>query len=242
MKGVVNVLISPHADDIALSLGLFFIDNQNERVIYNVFNLSKTEINGTDDTDMRILEETRFAEMIGAEVGFLGERDTNHRGIHWNRFGMALEKLEIERLSAVFSSLLIRIPRCFNVYIPMGLGMHPDHLLCYYSMLCALQYQYGNLSKVCFYEDYPYNLNNQLFLTSQSLISGNSHRISHHGDLKKKLQMLSLYPSQFSPSYLKELLFRFDSEIVYETGRPELIKNKLCNVDSLTSMDGIKLI
>jgi LmbE family N-acetylglucosaminyl deacetylase len=242
MKDIVNIVISPHPDDVALSAGLYFLDSQKQTVIYNVFNLSKTGIDGTDDTEIRIREESKFAKMIDADVSFLNLMDTNYRGIHWNLSENTLDTAKIYKLSITLSLILQSFQKEFNVYIPMGIGLHQDHLLCYYSMLCALQYDYRNLSKVYFYEDYPYNYNNKVFLASQLLIFKIGNRLPYYGDLDKKLDMLKLYPSQFSQSYLKKLLSQFDSEVIHELGKLEIIENNLCSVDFLASIDGIRLI
>jgi LmbE family N-acetylglucosaminyl deacetylase len=144
-------ILSPHSDDVALSMGGMVARLAlDELVIVNCFGTSCfTDLSDTRaTTDMRRRSEEAYAEYLGAELIWLGLPDTNVRG------EMGKRTLEFNEESALRRELRRRlleiVPRDSQVYAPLGIGGHADHLHC--RDVARMIF-----TSVIYYEDQPYS-------------------------------------------------------------------------------------
>lgn len=147
-------VISPHADDAALSLGGLMTRLTTAEVsIYTCFSRSCT-IDLSDSpatTTLRSLEDDSYASNVHARLIRFGLPDTNVRtnvGLEPARpRGEGLVRAELrERLAEV-----LHPSGAIAVFVPMAIGEHPDHVHCREAAMAALA-----PDSLIFYEDLPY--------------------------------------------------------------------------------------
>ncbi len=242
MKRGCSIVISPHPDDVALSLGCMLQERYRHTYILNTFTLSKTDIGREEITGLRMAEEQDFAKMAGAQAFFLGEPDSNYRGVPWNYFDKTIRRADMERIVGKYLGVFNEMDKDADIYIPMALGMHPDHVYCYYSALAILPRLQQAPQSICFYEDVPYNAGNRAYLPSQKDIAELGVLEQYAYCRSEKERFLKVYPSQLTHPYIAEILSKTNFEHIRRVPLPVLISKHLCTTDSLAIKDGIRLI
>ncbi len=205
------VMLSPHSDDVALSLGAFLLARSILLNVNIITAFSISECTADDSiNDSAIVSSIRKAEDVNFANSLCG-----HVEVSWLDRQDAPLRLHIPD-EAVFSSNPFYMSRdevqhladkikeeCCNVdllFAPMGLGKHIDHIVVRNAALELLKDGFP----LVFYEDIPYaadlslmdidkNAKQLEYLTGQSL---ELFPIKTDVTIEKKLALLSCYRSQ----------------------------------------------
>lgn len=156
------VFISPHLDDAVFSCGgtLARLAADGAVLVVNVFtgyptDFSKGAIKVSQD---RYLEERTAAQFLGYRSLNLGETDAIFRPSTAGAPGRLFRPPKgtdialIDTLTGRIDALLARL-RYEQLYLPMGIGWHVDHIICH----LATRHHLGE-QNVFLYEDAPYCL------------------------------------------------------------------------------------
>jgi len=152
-----KLYISPHFDDVVFSCAGKILDdvrNGFRVVVATVFSEGGRE--NTADYHRRNKENNLALEILKAEGINLGFLDAPHRHAYYNSF----RKIILERHPSDNADFVTKIGEALNelcdilnpsmVYVPLGVGTHIDHRLCFESAIKHLK------TPVLFYEDRPY--------------------------------------------------------------------------------------
>ncbi|MFF8970315.1 PIG-L deacetylase family protein [Streptomyces sp. NPDC014995] len=162
------VVVSPHPDDAALALG-GTVAGQGARFldVFSVETWTKDPYYAERPALTRRLlldEEGVAARVLRARVELLGFVDAADRDLRRDRFfadpawsdGFAREEPELfDALTARLATLLDGVGQ---VYAPLGVGGHVDHLACREAVLELARAGGLGAARVAFYEDQPYSL------------------------------------------------------------------------------------
>ncbi|MGB0589628.1 MAG: PIG-L deacetylase family protein [Myxococcota bacterium] len=155
------VVLSPHHDDAALSLGLTLREAAQQGTavnILNVFTVSShcpgRDADGVGEVSaLRAEEDAAFvAKLPGGVAGDLGRRDAPLRGYEGYRFIRRRALDASERAEVLDLALQLRPWAGHDVYfVPLGIGDHIDHRV---ARIAAERAWAG--AEIRYYEDLPY--------------------------------------------------------------------------------------
>jgi len=157
-----TILVSPHSDDIAYSIGGTLLQNFFNRPILMVTIFTKSnyspsiKISGSEIiSKVRRLEDIGFADKLEMEYQSLNFNEPPLRGYSRGDIFANNNPTSDPIYTEVHNNLLklIKSYRCNLIVSPMGLGNHIDHI-----MLCDICYRIAkeNNIKIVFYEDLQY--------------------------------------------------------------------------------------
>ncbi len=164
--GASRVYLSPHHDDIVLSLGNFVRTHPGGLMI-NLFSRSNflstlpMRYDASDEeivrvTNIRAAEDTAFAEAVGLERIDLGRDEPPVRGRHPMGEGHVEEDVaQLQGLLELLREKAAKLPAPRLLFCPIGIGVHSNHLATLHYVLrnrVAIEADYT----VVFYEDLPY--------------------------------------------------------------------------------------
>ena len=163
------LVLSPHPDDAALSLGSAIAHRHwGECTVVNVFSDQRYSLlSGTDIGDILDEDEAALRE-LGAEAIMLGlpEADVRlHRrpselmGYRAENLARSADSVVLPLVLGALRDHLMRSAPSV-VCIPLAVGGHVDHVLVREAALVLLrEMAYGGIpSRWCFYEDLPYEI------------------------------------------------------------------------------------
>jgi LmbE family N-acetylglucosaminyl deacetylase len=155
------VILSPHHDDAALSLGLTLLEAAQRGTsvhVLNAFTVSShcpgRDAQGVSDvSSLRAEEDATFvAQLPGGVAGDLGRRDASLRGYDGVRCVRRRALDASERAEVLDLALQLRPWQGHDVYfVPLGLGDHIDHRV---ARVAAERAWAG--AEIRYYEDLPY--------------------------------------------------------------------------------------
>ena len=216
LKNIKKVVLSPHYDDFCFSLSGFIKAEEHWHVI-NIFSQCNHiadrylkcltgEINYLKITAIRDQEDIEFFKLFDGSRENLGLKEATLRGS--NPFDLKYLNEVIGELSKVLVPRLNQISAkessVIDLYCPMGIGGHIDHLatlLCIRNSLIDLSKSFN----FYIYEDLPYASNPTMRQKGLSNFSANFHdsiqflnRVNLLNDSEKflKSKFISIYRSQ----------------------------------------------
>jgi LmbE family N-acetylglucosaminyl deacetylase len=150
-----SIFISPHLDDIAFSCGgtLWRLCQKNRILVVNVFSDYGSK------TTIRRQEEENAARFFGYESLCLDLPDFPLREwfgwsvLQRNRVLTEQDRRWADRIAGRLKALMRGIEYQW-IYLPLGVGLHRDHQICFQAGVQAF-----SSVKALFYEDAPYALN-----------------------------------------------------------------------------------
>jgi len=197
------VVISPHHDDVAISLGSTISGRYKNVHLVNVFTRSDSTILDIDPeveaiTQLRANEDTTFASRYGYSAVNGGYPDSELRGIAWDDQQAEVDQELLNQISVWIKQQIDGINEPYDLFIPASFGLHPDH---YITMIAALKTKPGELVYV--YAEQPY------FAGASGYHKG--HAILTDEEMESypsqgKREILSLYPSQLSDERIDQLV------------------------------------
>lgn len=209
------VLLSPHLDDVALSIGgsVYNFPPQTTCTLVTVFSSSGYAPGCPDLSDvaevtrMRHQEEQRYAKQIGAQLILLDFPDTSLLG--YSEEQMQGDCQTDERFAAVCAavnqSLTTLQPDL--IFAPLALGDHIDHKMVFEAVQCS---QYAQAKRpILYYEDLPY----AWYYTETALLAEIETKFAAKVEplcaditafTEQKRNNILLYPSQIPPNTFEE--------------------------------------
>ena len=207
------LIISPHLDDAALSLGGMILQNPGCRVL-DLFNTAWSvddQLNAqgvAKITATNLDEETRVMKALKASFTFkaLPEALDRDPSMSWCA-PIDLERDHEVQLAAAFA-IASEIQGAQHIFIPMAVGEHTDHILVH--DLANLVLNSGK--RVSLYEDLPYatyndddnNFSRRLRRVSK-IFSLQSEVIDITDQLEQKLKVLENYKSQLNNDHIRRV-------------------------------------
>jgi len=206
-KNIKTILVSPHSDDIAYSLGGALQRNYFDRPISLVTVFTKSSFsprlklsNPEEITNKRYLEDLEFTKKIGIQYISCHFPEPPLRGkvSHEDIFGN-LDPCSDPIYEEVYLSLMKIIKQFPNASVvsPMSLGNNIDHQIVLNA--CSSICQENNIN-VSFYEDIPYaslltlkQIENKAFEISPDL---KPYKIDITSEFNEKLENLRIYKTQ----------------------------------------------
>ncbi|MEY8534837.1 PIG-L family deacetylase [Blautia pseudococcoides] len=211
-----KLIISPHPDDAAFSLGGFILKYQgNNFVIWDVFSNQNYTITKkhTHMNDI-MLEENRAISYMGCEVIYshlpeIQMRENiplskilNSQLTEKEKFLITIIKNEISRICKEW--------KIDEIYIPMGCGKHIDHLIVKEALF---QFAKENHKTIQFYiyEELPYALNSEWRDISLSVFIRDNYDlevilINISDYIKQKEHLLKIYRSQIGTTMINRII------------------------------------
>ena len=134
MKKTTKVIISPHMDDAALSMGGTILQDNWRFKIITLFgsNWTLDGINPDSNkvTSIRLSEEQKVIKLFDAEFIFANLPEVTMRGYHdWNT------KCDLQKEKQLFIKIINIINENTNaedeVFLPAAIGEHVDHVLAF---------------------------------------------------------------------------------------------------------------
>lgn len=207
------LVISPHADDAAYSIGgLLQKSILKSRVhLLTLFGRSNfTRKTGfAEDWEeisrLRKREDMAFAQRIGAEITFFDLPEASIRigasEAIFDDAGSPGRAAVPQKLSVLAKRLLDRL-RPVAVFAPLGIGGHRDHLIS--RQLAAREARIRKLP-IFYYEDLPYSAyqSNRALIEYTKSLNSKLRPLIIPIDLARKLNGLTLYRSQVAATELQ---------------------------------------
>ena len=245
------IIISPHLDDAALSaFSVLNVDNRESISVVNVFT-GKPSITAVTEVDAvtgamssQRLMELRLEEdaeaLSGAKTYHLDLLDNQYRSINLRNYEIAddVEQELTEKIAYGLERLQISLADYSDIFIPRGIGGHPDHLIVRNAVLSLCkQHLHG---KIRFYADMPYAIRygwpNWILGTEKDpfldvdafwKMSTNKSNLDFENyfkiisfsaeDIKKKREMIKKYKTQYSSLTCGTIdIFKEDRNLQYE--------------------------
>lgn len=161
------VFISPHLDDAVFSCAAEIRKHAQEGpvLVLNIFTryLAGLKNRGRVLVDDRFQEEDAAAKLLNFETRSLNELDVSFRRPQYESLGnifrppVAADAEWIPELRKKLFSELEHI-EFENLYLPLGIGWHVDHILTFLCFESSLSSAKMNHTNIFFYEDTPYCL------------------------------------------------------------------------------------
>ena len=220
------VLISPHADDIALSIGGLLIHNLRKRLfkaeictIYSVSNHAPyaNKENIKNITDIRRNEDKKYAKAIKCKIEDFGFKEALLRGYDSISSLYVDSNVSVEQSFKDVEKAIVKHRQKVKpalMFFPCGIGDHIEH-----RVVSSIGSHFINS---VFYEDLPYAADyNQNDIIKKMRKKGMIKFRICFGNLKERLDYLKkFYPSQISENELSKVRSYFSGK------HPEnLVKN-----------------
>ncbi len=212
-----SIIISPHRDDAALSMGGRLLQTPRDFLIYNVYTITSWWRFPYTNNDLPAIEAARLAEdqlisrMTGVSMIDLGYQEAPLRGHAikdiFTTDPSPADMAELRpKLLNTFANLIPKHPEA-DWYLPFAIGRHIDHRLARDAAMDALRHAGVDNSRIHFYEDLPYAAKGQTTDFREThpttAITDEVHEIG--AVIDQKIELLRAYWSQLSWGQLPEL-------------------------------------
>jgi len=228
------VFLSPHSDDVALSLGAFLMWKPSDVHIHivTVFSISECTAdnsitNSAIVSSIRKLEDEELIKSLSGDVKgrWLDRQDAPLR-LHISDetvFHSKFTKLDMKEVQHLVSTIKVEYDGFDLIFAPIGLGTHIDHLVVRNAALELLRDGFP----IVFYEDIPYAADLSLKEITEHIkelesLSGQQldyYCIKTGISVEEKVSLLSCYRSQIdsrTESRVRSHANRIDSKTVVE--------------------------
>jgi LmbE family N-acetylglucosaminyl deacetylase len=206
-----NILLSPHDDDIAFSLGSKVLAEGGDMAV--LFTRSKNVASGPlkgsgaieTITALRRAEDEAFSAVAGLVRHDLGLNDTSVGGHHYRSRAVIAD--DMARLREPLAALLDRLVAAggaATLYCPAGIGRHANHRATRNVVIELLPGLEARGVQVRFYEDLHYARVLAARLTGVAELKAELpgrrlvRRVHRVPDREAKLRLINLYQSQHS--------------------------------------------
>lgn len=146
-----DLYISPHFDDVIFSLSNHIINNNNRKIVLTVFTKENNKIFNEISEEMypyanykKRIEEDKNA------VNILEKCEYIHLGFYEELFRDNIDiNILYKQIEKSVNEIILK-KKIENIYIPLGVGRHTDHLIVYESLKNI------NVINKFFYYEFPY--------------------------------------------------------------------------------------
>ncbi len=214
-KGI--LIVSPHLDDAALSLGGMMLRNPRTRVL-DLFNTAWSEDDGLNKRSVELItrsnlnEEKKVMRLLKATFSYqaLPEALVRDPLMKWYD-PIDLERDHKTQIRAAFAIAHAGL-QAKKVFFPLAVGEHVDHVLVYNLIEPFMKQAMASGVSIKLYEDLPYST----YIDNENNYQRRMLRVSQEFDLTpeliditseldKKISILSLYKSQLSHEHLERV-------------------------------------
>lgn len=233
-----ELLLSPDADDIALSIGGILLSGYlKNATLGTVFQQSSyipfvnTKATVDQASAIRFAEDIAYSNKVGLHHIGLGLKDTTQRGyldfesiFQVTNYQQETDAIEIIQVIQSFLSAQTNLTR---LWTPLGIGNHIDHILV---NKAVLSWQADYDTEIIFYEDIPYaswqELNSIEIEIYKNIGSAKPEIIEITPWLQDKLENLQIYSSQISQAEIDSV--KLHAQRIVNGLAVERIWRKLC--------------
>lgn len=194
------LVLEPHADDFVLS-ALAFTLNKFNTIVFNIF--SKTSLDYFTWKEHFLITKSQYEELRLKESKFAIENLLQQKFVSLREKSMRLtedcEKVVEERIIRKLKKILKDNNDISTIMVPMGVGVHPDHLMVFNSV-------FNNINdlkdyKIVLYPEYPYSRCKKSFIDRYNELNKKFKLFPIFIDMSKKIDVvtdcISVYRSQF---------------------------------------------
>jgi len=204
------LVVSPHSDDAAISIGSTIYHAFDRCVILTPFSRSMANMLGVrhEVTALRKVEDAAVARAYGFRFEYADFPDTSIRGVKWDAPDAPVDAALLDALCGWLRERVAAHAEDAGdlvIFYPAAIGGHPDHRLC----ALAARRIVPRFAAALVYVEQPY-----AHEVGQPL---GPHAQRRPFDSGFKRQMLRLYPSQLTDERV-ELLVRLGAEYVMPRG------------------------
>lgn len=213
-RSCVKIIVSPHSDDAALSMGGHLIlDGLNYKLatVFNTCPFSENfrayKLPPAKVTEYNNKEDVFYASIMGADIVFLNQREALERAYD-SPFERKIKISDAKMIAEVQSQLtaLTEKANVDTLYFPLSLGNHIDHIIL---NLIGRSFT-KNRCNIRFYEDQPYTEEmSEAELKEQMAEKTKGLRIAQEVDitdiLEEKMRLAAIYKTQYDRAYLEKL-------------------------------------
>lgn len=197
------LVLEPHPDDFALSAFGYIKDNK-KAIVLNIFSKMKLdsftwnkEIEISDEEYEKIrLDEDKLAIETILKQDYISLKEQS------TRISKKSDKYIIDRILNETNKILNKNKKIDTIMIPMGVGMHPDHIIVFKAILEEYINQIATSIKICFYPEYPYSRCKKLYYERleqlQKKYKIKEKVINIEPKLNKMVNACSVYRSQYN--------------------------------------------
>ena len=167
-----KVIISPHCDDALLSLGGSICRWQSTEIeVITVFGTCAWAVGGdmsaAEITRLNRQEELKALQKAGSKCVLLDFDEVLLRGYEkWNSEPNMNDQNLREDVEKTLRNL---VKPNSEVYVPLAVGGHTDHVICKDAAIQNIELWFENNCEVYFYEDLPYSWYDDPSLTAKKL-------------------------------------------------------------------------
>lgn len=214
-----TTIISPHIDDAAFSLGLLIgkiLKQNQELTIVNCFSISNFTLDKRSSdveriTALRKQEDEALNKLHNNQIKFeyldLLDAPIRNRGVEFNGTLTDDDQVVITELR---SYLVDNLRDSVQVYAPISIGNHVDHVICLESLLgLKLMQEYY----VSFYEDLPYSqwVSEKMIQSKLQFIQDKTKTnlypdLISFQDIELKCSLLNCYASQVNEAMVADMM------------------------------------
>lgn len=209
-------VLSPHADDAALSVGGLLLDRMdtvNHTRVHVLFGQSGYALDHYDSLDtkevtqLRKVEEISYCAMVGAESVFHNFPDRLLRHGDKSIYIDDPADLEADAIAHVLTTVNDIVGQSGQVIMaPLGAGLMADHAAVAWA-ICWLVRQGFPKEAIVLYEDLPYAvrpgaINKGIQLFKENGFELKSHTFDISQWFERKCELLAIYNSQMSEEFL----------------------------------------
>lgn len=204
------VVISPHQDDVLISMGQFLMDLYKKKIILDIFTQSNStmdEVVSTQEvTQARAQEEKAVSDSYQIDIRSAGLPDSELRGVSWDDHLATVDRGVLHRISEWLIEELSVIEGELDIFIPAAFGLHPDHYLTLLSFVTErlLKTVRDRATNIFLYGEQPYLQENKTHHAGHRLLEEYETHL-HAINPNDKRRMLQHYPSQLTEGRVENL-------------------------------------
>lgn len=256
----VALIISPHQDDAALSIGGLMACRADleAHLVLNVFTVSAWLGEGfptapvEEVSSLRQLEEALCNRVLGARGCSMQMWEAEVRNYHRRAvdnypvregfvFANDPDLRTLGERDSITRGILQAVERLrpTRIYFPLGLGSHVDHVYLRNAGVALAPRLASSDCEVFFYEDQPYATYEQVdAVTEVELLQSKRRRLdAHYVDIsehfEQKMQAIAAHRSQFHRGENQERLQGYAQEVASRAGMPRALAERIWRYQAL---------
>lgn len=206
-----RLIISPHCDDAALSLGGLIL-KKGDFEILDVFSICAWSVlpqltEAGEITRINNNEERLVGSKMSYKLQLMGLPEALLRGYpSWNS---QLDREKDRKIMKIVVEIIVnKVERYTEVYFPLGVGRHVDHLLVFEAMLRVKRRNLRGGINYYLFEDMPYaiyyNVETRV-KEIQKYCDVNPSLVDISSEIRQKVSLLSTYKSQLTQQDIKSV-------------------------------------
>lgn len=206
-----RLIISPHCDDAALSLGGLILKKRGFEIL-DVFSTCAWSVlpqltEAGEITRINNNEERLVGSKMSSKLQLMGLPEALLRGYpSWNS---QFDREKDRKIMKIVVEIIVnKLERYTEVYLPLGVGKHVDHLLVFKAVLKVKRENLHREINYYLFEDLPYAIHYNVetrIREVQKYCDANPILVNISSTIRQKVSLLSTYKSQLSQQDIKSV-------------------------------------